>query len=424
MRQLLIQVPRGSGSTVLDIAQSCQGTHLIQFEATGIDQLLDVVLVYVSNRSVEDFLGKLETLPDANISLIPRGVIALQPPPDEAPQQVTQVEERSPIEVFLAGLQSVGSWKGFLGYAAVAGIVVWIGLYTNTIYLLTAAMLIAPFAGPAMNAALATARGDLTLLRRSVFRYVSALLVTITITFILSLAVQQQTVTEQMSAASTVSAMAVLLPLTAGAAGALNLVQSDRSSLVSGAATGVLVAASLAPPAGLIGMAIALGRWKLVINGVFVLLLQLIGINLSGALIFRLFGLSAHGARYNRGKTWALPLILTLTIISLIALLTWQFSSRPNLQRASITQRANTDIQTVVQNSGLAKIVEANIRFTRPDIPEQNTLLATIYVQKNLEIAESNEAISTRLTQMIQNQLLQKNYNVTPLIEVNVLEKP
>lgn len=119
---------------------------------------------------------------------------------------------------------------------------------------------------------------------------------------------------------------------------------------------GVLVAASLAPPAGLMGMAIALGR--------------------------------------------------------------------PNLQRSSITQRANTDIQTVVKNSGLAKIVEANIRFTRPDIPEQNTLLATIYVQKNSDISESNEAISTRLTQMIQNQLLQKNYNVTPLIEVNVLEQP
>jgi uncharacterized membrane protein len=36
-------------------------------------------------------------------------------------------------------------------------------------------MLIAPFAGPAMNAAIATARGDGKLLRRSLFRYFSAL---------------------------------------------------------------------------------------------------------------------------------------------------------------------------------------------------------------------------------------------------------
>lgn len=51
---------------------------------------------------------------------------------------------------------------------------------------------------------------------------------------------------------SQISIAAVLLPLAAGAAGALNLFQSERSSLVSGAATGMLVAASLAPPAGII----------------------------------------------------------------------------------------------------------------------------------------------------------------------------
>ncbi len=42
-----------------------------------------------------------------------------------------------------------------------------------------------------------------------------------------------------------------------------NFVQSERSSLVSGAAVGMQVAASLAPPAGLVGMAIAIGRWDI-----------------------------------------------------------------------------------------------------------------------------------------------------------------
>jgi hypothetical protein len=49
-------------------------------------------------------------------------------------------------------------------------------------------------------------------------------------------------VTSSMSSTSNVSAVAVLLPLIAGAAGPLNLVQSERSSLVSGAAVGMLVA--------------------------------------------------------------------------------------------------------------------------------------------------------------------------------------
>ncbi len=149
--------------------------------------------------------------------------MALKPPASEAAQQVKDVEHRSPIEVFLSGLQSVGSWKGFLGYAAAAGFVVWIGLFTNTSYLLVAAMLIAPFAGPAMNVAIATARGDRHLLQRSLLRYFAALAVTIVVAGALSLILQQEVTTSLMNATSTVSAVAVLLPLVAGAAGALNL---------------------------------------------------------------------------------------------------------------------------------------------------------------------------------------------------------
>lgn len=424
MRQLLIQVPRGCGETVLDIAKSCKGANLAQFEATGTDEPLDVIIVHVSNGKVEELLGKLQELPKLKVTLIPTGVIALQPPSSEAPQQVTNVEELSPIEVFLSGLQSVGSWRGFLGYAAIGGIVVWIGLYTNTSYLLVAAMLIAPFAGPAMNAALATAQGDRTLLKRSLIRYFAALAVTIVVAGLLSLILRQEVVTSQMAATSTISAVAVLLPLVAGAAGALNLVQSQNSSLVSGAATGMLVAASLAPPAGLVGMASAMGRWDMALNGVFVLLLQLAGINLSGALVFRAFGLSARGARYDRGKQWAFPVVLAVTVVALVGLLTWQFSSLPGLQRSTLTQRANADIQKVVNGSDLAKLVEANVRFTPSDIKGQNTLLGTVYVQRQAGVTESSQEIRDRLTRAIQTHLLEQGYNVTPLIDVSVLEAP
>ncbi|SRR5579883_934667 len=114
MRQLLIQVPHGHGKDVLDIARSYGGINLIQFQGTGSDGLLDAVFIHISNGKVEELLANLQRLPKLHITLIPRGVIALQPPPSEAPQQVKNVEERSPIEVFLSGLQSVGSWKGFL----------------------------------------------------------------------------------------------------------------------------------------------------------------------------------------------------------------------------------------------------------------------------------------------------------------------
>ncbi|MEI2582635.1 hypothetical protein [Scytonema sp. PRP1] len=161
----------------------------------------------------------------------------------------------------------------------------------------------------------------------------------------------------------------------------------------------------------------------LTINGVFVLLLQLVGINLSAAIVFRLYGISAQGARYKRGKAWAFPAILTVTGVAIASLLTWQFSSLPDLQRSSITQRATADIKTVVDESGLAMLIEADVRFTRPDIQGQNTLLATVYVQQQ-NTSQSPETIQTQLTHDIQTHLLSQGFNVTPLINVTVLQAP
>ncbi|MGF1569976.1 MAG: DUF389 domain-containing protein [Nodosilinea sp.] len=423
MRQLLIQVPCGCGKSVLQKAQACQGINLAQWQTLGAPPQ-DMVLVHVSNQRVEPLLETLQNLPNLEITLMPTGVVALHPPVDQAAEQITQVENRSSIEIFLAGLQSVGSWKGFLGYAAIAGIIVWIGLFTNTSYLLVAAMLIAPFAGPAMNTAIASARGDRRLIGRSVLRYFTALLVTIGVAALLSLVFRQQIATPLMLDNSQVSAVAVLLPLAAGAAGAVNLVQSDRSSLVSGTATGMLVAASLAPPAGIIGMSMAIGRWDMVVNGVFLLLLQLSGINLSAAILFRTFGLSTQGARYRRGKRGVFPVSLGVSAIALLALLSWQLSNSPNLERSSRAQLANAEVQTVIQQFPQVALVESTARFTRSNIAGQNTLLSEIYVQRQPGSDDSDAAIRAELTQAIQTHLLDQGFDITPLVSINVLEAP
>lgn len=432
MRQLMIQVQKGQGDAVLQIAESCDAVNCSKIEAQRADQSIDLVIVHVSNRKVEDLLAKLEDLTDVHITLFPTGVIALRPPASEAAQQVKNVKARSPIEVFLSGLQSVGSWRSFLAYAAVAGIVVWIGLYTNTSYLLVAAMLIAPFAGPAMNSAIATARGDLQLLGRSILRYISALAVTITIAFLLSVILQQQVPTSLMLDNSQISAIAVLIPLAAGAAGALNLVQSERSSLVSGAAAGMLVAASLAPPAGIVGMASALafgnseasGRWDMTVSGLFLLVLQLFGIHLSATLIFRLYGLTSQGSRYSRGKRQVFPIALSVSLVSLAAILLLQFWNSPQFERSSRAQRANAEVQQAIQQAGFVQLVEANVRFTRAEIAGQNTLLAEVYVQRQPNSDLSDQQIRDRLTQTIQTRLLEQGFNVVPLVSVTVLNPP
>ncbi|GAB4224997.1 MAG: hypothetical protein Kow0049_01930 [Stanieria sp.] len=75
----------------------------------------------------------------------------------------------------------------------------------------------APFADPAMNTAIATARGGLNLLKRSLIRYFTALGVTIIVEALLSFIFQQKAASNLMTQNSQISVVAVLLPLAAGA---------------------------------------------------------------------------------------------------------------------------------------------------------------------------------------------------------------
>jgi uncharacterized hydrophobic protein (TIGR00271 family) len=424
MRHLLIQVPEGVGVRVVDLADIHKGQNLVSWSGHSHDEAVDVIAVTISNPEIQIFLKELQELEDARITFAPQGIFALHPPHDEAPKQVTSVDERSPIEILLGGLQSIGSWRGFLGYAVVGGVVAWIGLFTDAVFLLIAAMLIAPFAGPAMNLAIATAHGDFVLIRRSLLRYFVAIATVASVAAFLSFILRQEVVTAQMTSQGKVSAVAVLIPLVAGAAGALNLVQSERSSLVSGAATGLLVAAALAPPSALLGMAAAIGEWNLVMTTGFLLLLQLFGIQLAGSLVFRYYGRLTHeSTRYQRGHRWIFPFSLAVSTLALVGLLFWQFTGSPDLFRSTREQRATAIVQRILAESDLAYMVEANLRFTQPNIPDQNTLLGVIHVQKAEGATASTDEIDQQLTREIEQQLMIE-FDLTPLIDLQVMTAP
>lgn len=113
-----------------------------------------------------------------------------------------------------------------------------------------------------------------------------------------------------------------------------------------------------------------------------------------------------------------------MSAIALTGLVIWQFSDSPNLQRSSRAQRANAEVQQVVQQNDVARLVESNVRFTRADIPGQETLLCVVYVQRQPNITRSAEQIRADLTQAIQTRLLEQGFKVTPLVDVTVLETP
>lgn len=421
MRQLRLTIPVERGDELLEVVDRHPTRALRHWTVEGDDAERFCVEVSLTNRQIGELLADVEGVGDVQVTMAPQSVLTLVPGREQAPEELVDVESLSPQEVYLAGLQSVGSWTGFLGYAAVAGAVVWIGMLLGSVFLLIAAMLIAPFAGPAMNAALASATGDRTLLGRTVLRYGAAIAVVVAVAGALNAVLGSAIATNMMTETANVSAVAVVLPLTAGAAGALNLMQAERSSLVSGAATGVLVAAALAPPAGLVGMAAVIGEWSMVGSGMFLLLLQLAGLNLSGALIFRAYGVAPGSARYGRGNTTVSRGALVASAVVVAALVGFQLQESPSLRRSSVQQEISAELSQIVNDDPEAGLVEVNARFTRPDIPGQDTLLAVVYVQPmaGVDPLALEDRLSDELT-----ALISEHYDVVALVSVTALVPP
>jgi uncharacterized hydrophobic protein (TIGR00271 family) len=422
MRQLWISVPAGKGNRVVDLAKRHQGVNLLSFQAQDQDRDLDVVVLHVSNNNVGSIFEEMKSFDDANIILHPQDVYPFSKPENDVDDQITNVTHRSPLEVWLNGIQSVGSWTGFLGYAVAASVIVWVGMFTNTIFLLVGAMMVAPFAGPAMNFAMATASGDVSLMKRNLIRYFLSLSITILVALLLSLVFQQRGITNTMVDTSQISFVAVLLPLVAGAIGAHNLSQAGNNSFVPGAAVGILVAASLAPPAGLIGMAVAIGRWDLAQNGAFLLLMQLFGINLAGALVFSFYGQKPGSVVIREPKSKARWISIAASALLLAGMLAWQFSSTPALQRSSRAQRIGSVVQQFIRDHPLVDLVEVNIRFPLPRIEQQDTLLGTVFVERKPGVDLPQAQLEEQLTLEIQRAILDQGFQVTPLISVTVLD--
>lgn len=419
MRQLIIKIPEGHKEEILKTVDEFKGKNTIHLQNGNHD----IFYVFLPNQKVNDFLKRIDEYEEPEVNLIPRGVISMYPPASEAPDQVADVQPKSSLEIYLGGIQSVGSIFGLISYSFVAGVIVWIGLFTTVSYLLVAAMLVAPFAGPAMNAALGTAAGKKGLLKSSLGRYGLAILTGIVASFLMTLLFPLKTLTPLMEQVSQVSKFAVLLPLVSGFAGALNICQSERDSLVSGAAVGILVAASLAPPVGLVGAGLYMMDWQVVLSSLFRILLQLLGIHIAATLVFYFYGkVSPRGVRFLKGSK-KLGIITTgVVILGIGAMMFWQFSQPPFLRKASMNTELNEVLNTELQKIPYILVLNKDVTFTNEKF--EGTPVATFAATVMLKDSTLNkEKAKAEIIEHLKQNMQYDVGNIYEVFDINVVER-
>lgn len=423
MRQVFLRTPAGRGREVLEIAESHGAVNCATYSAEDREAPVDVTVVHVPTPAVGQLVDALHDIPDLRVSFSPENILALRPPFEDAEQQAMESGTRSPFETLLDSVSSISSLWGFMVYTLLASVLVWVGLLTGTSYLLVAAMLVAPFAGPAVNGALGAAHGDLRLLGRGIGRFAGGLGVMIVTCWVLSLVADQESATMLMDSVSRVPAVAVLLPLVGGCAAAVHLILSQRASLVTGAAVGTLVAAALAPSAGTVGMALSLGLWGMAGDAMFELALQLAGILLSGAVVFRLGNrLGPSAIRAAKGRTGVYPVAVGLTAALTLGLLGFQ-ASTDGLSTERVVHHADHVVQRTIVDTPGVTYVGADIRFAAHGPAGRRTLLAEVYVATSTN--NNTEALADELTAKLQTALAEgTSQRPLALIDVSVLTKP
>lgn len=423
MRQIVITISEDNAIRIEEVAQQHAGVKMAKIKG---EEGLTYIYIF-ENNALGTFLSEVQSLEKIKVSFYPQGVIHFKGPLKETGKQVKNVKEKSPVEIFVSGWQSVGSWKSFIGYSFIAGVITWVGLYTNTIFLLIGGMLIAPYAGAALTSSIGSAAGDLRLLKEGVLRYFIALAIGFAVSLLLTLSFRIGAYSSLMSEISQVPSIALFLPVMAGLAGAIGLVNPERNSLISGAAFGLLISASLAPQTSMLGIAVATGKINGIKSASFILLLQLIGIHLASSLVFRLYGsVSPRRIPLVNGTPKAFISSVALALALGAGMIYWQFSTKPDLQEATIQTQIHTIIKDAAEELPQVDLAEANVSFTETKEKTINPVLCEIYIIKVAAYYNpyayteyTDKLIQLRLKERIKEKIKEKNLNVTPIFKID-----
>lgn len=226
------------------------------------------------------------------------------------------------IESFVADGARIS--RSFVVLSALAGVLAAGGLMLDNPAVLVGAMTLAPLFKPMGLAGVATLLGKPWRALRGLAGAALSLLIAASIGALVTLLTPDASITAAIEARTGVRAFDVAIALAAGVAMAYALLKRDAMVMV-----GIVVAASLVPVAGALGVAVAMLRPELILGAAFTLASNICGILLGLVAALRLHQL--HGltnAERRKGEVWGRRSLIggSVAVVALIVLGVWSYT--------------------------------------------------------------------------------------------------
>jgi uncharacterized hydrophobic protein (TIGR00341 family) len=333
LRLIEIRLPRDVGDSVRELLEDVEKLE-VWFEPALDKQRM--VRMLVDAADVEPALDKIERrfghLPEFR-AVILRVEATLprpeepepepKPPADDPPKKKERKAARISREELLSDLKpGTKVTGGYLALVILSAIVAAVGLLQNSVAIIIGAMVIAPLLTPNMALALATTLGDLELGRKAIRTGLAGILVAFVLSLGLGACLPSAPLSEEILSRTAFSPTDAVVALAAGAAGVLAFTAGLSAGLV-----GVMVAVALMPPLVAGGLLAGAGEFALAGHALLLLITNVICINLSGVVTFRIQGvrprlwMEVEHARHASRRALILWVTALLALILLWALM-------------------------------------------------------------------------------------------------------
>ena len=291
MKYLEVVADSGNADTVSAIAE----THEVSDCRVGPvgEDGRQTMTILVSDDKLQSLLDSLQTLlgarTTARIIVLPVEISLPKPSENERRDEDAAISAR---EALYDGVEKNARLDlNFIVLVFLSTVVATIGLIENNVAVVIGAMVIAPLLGPNLAFGLATALGDVPLMRKSVATTVAGIGLAIAMSVGIAMIWPFDISSPEIASRTNVGLDSVTLALASGAAAALSLTTGLSSVLV-----GVMVAVALLPPAVTLGLMLGYGDFNLAWGAGLLLAINLVCVNLACKLVFLIKGI--------RPRTW------------------------------------------------------------------------------------------------------------------------